>query len=197
MTLTNKDHWNLDFFRLYYLRHLPPKVVSGDWPRVIRFIKNLVHLLEILCSFALQSSYCKPVTLLVHLASLSPPSYMIALKSQIRLRLLLSLLKPRHRLECTRIHATTLLGWFLFWIVSLFYLDIPTSCSILFSDFKTLFGFCCRTLPSICRKIFLLQWEIAKNTQNNPFWVFEGYRKWHLGCPNQNSKTTFQYKHPP
>ena len=23
---------------------------------------------------------------------------------------------------------------------------------------------------------------------------FEGYRKWHFRCPNQNSKTTFQYK---
>ena len=157
MTLTNKDHWNLDFFRLYYLRHLPPKVVSGDWPRVIRFIKNLVHLLEILCGFALQSSYCKPVTLLVHLASLSPPSYMIALKSQIRLLLSLSL-SPRHRLECTRIHATTLLGWFLFWFFSRFDLDIPTSCSVLFTDFKTVF-FLCRTHPSICRKIFRLQWE--------------------------------------
>ena len=36
----------------------------------------------------------------------------------------------------------------------------------------------------------------AKNTQNDPFWVFWGYRKWHLGCPNQNSKTTFQIKYP-
>ena len=151
MTLTNKDHSSLELFRLYYLGHLPPKVVSGDWPRVIRFIKNLVHLLEILCGFALQSSYCKPVTLLVHLASLSPPSYMIALKSQIRLLLSLS---PRHRLECTRIHATTLLGWFLFWFFSLFDLDIPTSCSVLFTDFKTVFGFCCRTPPSIAVKIF-------------------------------------------
>ena len=120
---------------------------------------------------------------------------MIALKSQIRLLLSLSL-SPRHRLECTRIHATTLLGWFLFWFFSLFDLDIPTSCSVLFTDFKTVFGFCCRTLPSICRKNFRLQWEIAKNTQNDPFWVFEGYRKWHLGCLNQNSKTTFQYKYP-
>ena len=34
----------------------------------------------------------------------------------------------------------------------------------------------------------------AKNTQNGRF---GGYRKWHLGCPNQNSKTTFQYKYPP
>ena len=24
-----------------------------------------------------------------------------------------------------------------------------------------------------------------------PFW---GYQKWHFGCPNQNSETTFQYK---
>ena len=29
------------------------------------------------------------------------------------------------------------------------------------------------------------------------FWLFLGYRKWHFGCPNQNSKTTFQYKYPP
>ena len=29
------------------------------------------------------------------------------------------------------------------------------------------------------------------------FGRFGGYRKWHLGCPNQNSKTTFQYKYPP
>ena len=153
MTLTNKDHWNLDFFRLYYLRHLPPKVVSGDWPRVIRFIKNLVHLLEILCGFALQSSYCKPVTLLVHLASLSPPSYMIALKSQIRLLLSLSL-SPRHRLECTRIHATTLLGWFLFWFFSLFDLDIPTSCSVLFTDSKTVFVFDVRPFLPFAVKFF-------------------------------------------
>ena len=25
------------------------------------------------------------------------------------------------------------------------------------------------------------------------FGLFGGYQKWHLGCPNQNSKTTFQY----
>ena len=29
------------------------------------------------------------------------------------------------------------------------------------------------------------------------FGRFGGYQKWHLGCPNQNSKTTFQYKYPP
>ena len=29
------------------------------------------------------------------------------------------------------------------------------------------------------------------------FWLFWGYRKWHFGCPNQNSKTTVQYKYPP
>ena len=29
--------------------------------------------------------------------------------------------------------------------------------------------------------------KIAKNTQNGRF---GGYRKWHLGCPNQNSETT-------
>ena len=29
------------------------------------------------------------------------------------------------------------------------------------------------------------------------FGLFGGYRKWHLGCPNQNSKTTFQHKYPP
>ena len=28
------------------------------------------------------------------------------------------------------------------------------------------------------------------------FWLFWGYQKWHFGCPNQNSKTTFQYKYP-
>ena len=27
-----------------------------------------------------------------------------------------------------------------------------------------------------------------------PFWGFGGYQKWHFGCPNQNSETTFQYK---
>jgi len=36
--------------------------------------------------------------------------------------------------------------------------------------------------------------SFAKNTQNGRF---GGYQKWHLGCPNQNSKTTFQYKYPP
>ena len=39
--------------------------------------------------------------------------------------------------------------------------------------------------------------KIAKNTQNDPFSMFWGYRIWHFGCPNQNSKTTFQYKYPP
>ena len=28
------------------------------------------------------------------------------------------------------------------------------------------------------------------------FWLFWGYRKWHLGGPNQHLKTTFQYKYP-
>ena len=28
------------------------------------------------------------------------------------------------------------------------------------------------------------------------FGRFGGYQKWHLGCPNQNSKTTVQYKYP-
>ena len=36
--------------------------------------------------------------------------------------------------------------------------------------------------------------KIAKNTH---FRRFGGHRKWHFGCPNQNSKTTFQYKYPP
>ena len=27
------------------------------------------------------------------------------------------------------------------------------------------------------------------------FWLFWGYGKRHFGCPNQNCKTTFQYKH--
>ena len=35
---------------------------------------------------------------------------------------------------------------------------------------------------------------LAKNTH---FGRFGGYRKWHFGCLNQNSKTTFQYKYPP
>ena len=30
-----------------------------------------------------------------------------------------------------------------------------------------------------------------QNSQKHPFWAFWGYRKWHLGFPNQNSKTTF------
>ena len=30
------------------------------------------------------------------------------------------------------------------------------------------------------------------------FWLFWEYQKWHFGCPNQNSKTTFPYNpHPP
>ena len=33
--------------------------------------------------------------------------------------------------------------------------------------------------------------KMAKMT---PFWGIGGYQKWHFGCPNQNSKTTFQYK---
>ena len=33
-----------------------------------------------------------------------------------------------------------------------------------------------------------------QNGKNGVFWPFWGYQKLHLGCPNQNSKTTFQYK---
>ena len=36
-----------------------------------------------------------------------------------------------------------------------------------------------------------------QNSQNDLIWVFWGYQKWHFWCPNQNSKTTFQYKYPP
>ena len=36
-----------------------------------------------------------------------------------------------------------------------------------------------------------------QNAENGCFWLFWGYRKWHFQCPNQNSKTTFQYKYPP
>ena len=38
------------------------------------------------------------------------------------------------------------LGWFLFWIFSPFDLDIPASCSILFTDFRTVFVFVLRPL---------------------------------------------------
>ena len=34
---------------------------------------------------------------------------------------------------------------------------------------------------------------LYENVENGSFWVFLailGYRKWHFGCPNQNSKTT-------
>ena len=30
-----------------------------------------------------------------------------------------------------------------------------------------------------------------QNDQNDPFWSFWGYQKWHFGCPNQNSESTF------
>ena len=40
------------------------------------------------------------------------------------------------QLECT---VAKWVGGFLFWIFSLFDLDIPTSCSILFTDFRTVF----------------------------------------------------------
>ena len=33
--------------------------------------------------------------------------------------------------------------------------------------------------------------EMAKMTL---FWPFQGYQKWHFGCPKQTSETTFQYK---
>ena len=33
--------------------------------------------------------------------------------------------------------------------------------------------------------------EMAKMTL---FWPFQGYQKWHVGCPKQTSETTFQYK---
>ena len=51
----------------------------------------------------------------------------------------------------------------------------------------------CRSFP--WWRLPSLRW--AKNTQTDPFSMFWGYRKWHFGCPNQNSKTTFQYKYPP
>ena len=31
-----------------------------------------------------------------------------------------------------------------------------------------------------------------KMTKMTPFWPFWGYQKWHFGCPNQNSETTFK-----
>ena len=33
--------------------------------------------------------------------------------------------------------------------------------------------------------------SVPSKWQKQSFW---GYQKWHFGCPNQNSKTTFQYK---
>ena len=33
-----------------------------------------------------------------------------------------------------------------------------------------------------------------KMSKMTPFWPFWGYQKWHFECPNQNSKTTIQYK---
>ena len=38
------------------------------------------------------------------------------------------------------------------------------------------------------------QFWYPQNGQNTPFYPFWGYQKWHFGCPNQSSKTTFQYK---
>ena len=44
---------------------------------------------------------------------------------------------------------------------------------------------------------FLVPPKMPKMGHFGCFWRFWGYRKWHFGCPNQNSKTTFQYKYPP
>ena len=35
---------------------------------------------------------------------------------------------------------------------------------------------------------------MGKRTKNMAVFPFWGYQKWHFGCPNQNSETTFQYK---
>ena len=34
----------------------------------------------------------------------------------------------------------------------------------------------------------------SKNGQKDPVLAILGYQKWHFGCPNQKSKTTFQHK---
>ena len=44
---------------------------------------------------------------------------------------------------------------------------------------------------------FLVPPKTPKMGHFGCFWIFKGHRKWHFGCPNQNSKTTFQYKYPP
>ena len=66
--------------------------------------------------------------------------------------------KSKHykSLQCheEREHLTYSLGWFLFWIFSLFDLDIPTSCSVLFTDFKTVFVFDVRPFLPFAIKIF-------------------------------------------
>ena len=44
---------------------------------------------------------------------------------------------------------------------------------------------------------FLIPPKTPKMGHFGCFWLFWGYRKWHFGCQNQNSKTIFQYKCPP
>ena len=44
---------------------------------------------------------------------------------------------------------------------------------------------------------FLVPPKQPKTPKMTHFGRFGGYQKWYLGCPNQNSKTTFQYKYPP
>ena len=44
---------------------------------------------------------------------------------------------------------------------------------------------------------FLVPPKTPKMGHFGCFWLFWGYQNWHFGCPNQNSKTTFQYKYPP
>ena len=39
-------------------------------------------------------------------------------------------------------------------------------------------------------RLTLPKWMIFQKS-SNPFWPFWGYQKWHFGCPNQKSKTTF------
>ena len=51
-------------------------------------------------------------------------------------------------------------------------------------------------MPSLgiinCWYFLAVHFLYPQNGKNGPFLPFWGYKKWHFGCPNQNSETTFR-----
>ena len=61
-------------------------------------------------------------------------------------------------------------------------------------NFETghLFSIAKLNFESICFLAFFDLRPFKLVHQNGPFLPFWGYQKWHFGCPNQNSETTFR-----